>query len=112
MHYVYWLHRYKRKKWRLQKPSSSGVAMSKMAELLDKIEEIADRIIMRKLMSTIQERKETISGGFKDYIGVVVGIDPKTLMELKKKAGVQDNEQAILKAVRHYLSCNFDIEED
>jgi len=58
------------------------------------------------------KRKEITSSGFKDYIGVVVGIDPRTLMELKRKAGVQDNEQAVLTAIRHFLRCPYDINGD
>ena len=98
MHYVYWLHRCKRR----------GMMRRSLKEEMKILSELS-RGVLEMLKP---KRKEITSSGFKDYIGVVVGIDPKTLMELKRKAGVQDNEQAILKAVRHYLSCNFDIEED
>jgi len=86
MHYVYWLHRHRRRK-RL------GYA--------------------RRSIGCI--KKENLLGvrsKFRDLIGVVVGIDPRTLQELKCKAGVQDNEQAILKAVRHFLACPYDIEKE
>ena len=59
------------------------------------------------------KRFDTVtSAKSRDYIGVFLSLTPDTLRELKKKAGVQDNEQAVLKAIRHYLNCNFDIEED
>jgi len=60
-------------------------------------------------------KKENLLGvksKFRDSIGVVVRIDSRTLQELKRKAGVQDNEQAVLKAVRHFLACPYDIEEE
>jgi len=87
MHYVYWLHRHKFRRKRL------GYAWRSIGYM----------------------KKENLLGvrpKFRDLIGVVVGLDPRTLQELKCKARVQDNEQAILKAIKHYLRCQYDIDEE
>ena len=78
MHYVYWLHRHKRRRWR--------------------------RSVFRG--------RPVLTSKTNDYIGVLVSLTPDTLRELKKKAGVQDNEQAVLKAIRHYLRCPYDVNEE
>ena len=102
MHYLCWLRRHRRR-------MRMGVFPKKdWKEVAELVKELRDAL-EEPLKRPVPKRKEITSSGFKDYIGVVVGIDPRTLMELKRKAGVQDNEQAVLKAIRHYLRCPYDI---
>ena len=98
MHYVYWLHRCKRR----------GMMRRSLKEEMKILSELS-RGVLEMLKP---KRKEITSSGFKDYIGVFISLTPEMLSELKKKAGVQDNEQAILKAIRHFLKCQFDVNEE